>query len=259
MPQKTNTLSYRDSTPTAGAGSGNGRVLASLNNIVKIYKIPNSNVEIPAVRGISLEIKEGEYAAICGHSGSGKSTLLNLIGCLDRPTSGQYILGGADISKLDDNALSEIRSLRLGFVFQSFNLIPQLTLLENMEVPLIYQGTPPALRRRRALEMIEKVELGDRINHRPMELSGGQQQRLAIARALVNDPLLILADEPTGNLDTATGEVILKVFDQLHDEGKTIILITHELTVAKHCRRIITLRDGYVVEDTIKHKLESNT
>ncbi|UCD27374.1 MAG: ABC transporter ATP-binding protein [Planctomycetota bacterium] len=248
MSHQPKTSAHRQ-TPIAQTASGNGRVLAGLADIVKIYTIPGSPVEIPAIRGVSIEVKEGEYVAICGHSGSGKSTLLNLLGCLDHPTSGRYTLGGLDVSKLDDNALSEIRSQRLGFVFQSFNLIPQLTLLENLEVPLIYQGISPILRRQRALEFIERVELSDRINHRPMELSGGQQQRVAIARAMVNDPLLILADEPTGNLDTATGEIILKLFDQLHNEGKTIILITHERSVAEHCRRIITLRDGYVIED----------
>jgi len=254
MPQQSKSSALQHPTTNPRAISGNGKVLAGLTDIVKVYKIPNSDVEIPAIMGISLDINEGDYVAICGHSGSGKSTLLNLLGCLDRPTSGRYILGGSDVSKMDDNALSEIRSRRLGFVFQSFNLIPQLTLVENLEVPLIYQGIPPAVRHRRALELIERVELSDRINHRPMELSGGQQQRAAIARAMVNDPLIILADEPTGNLDTATGEIILKIFDQLHNEGKTIILITHERSVAEHCRRIITLRDGYVIEDIDKQK-----
>jgi putative ABC transport system ATP-binding protein len=225
------------------------RVLARLDRLTKIYGQPGSAVEVPALRGISLTFEEGEYVAICGHSGSGKSTLLNLLGCLDRPTSGRYILGDADVSRLDDDALSDIRSRRLGFVFQSFNLVPQLTVLENLEVPLFYQGVNPSIRRKRALAMIEKVGLAQRIHHRPMQLSGGQQQRVAIARALINDPLIILADEPTGNLDTATGEVILDLFGQLHKEGKTILMVTHEESVAARCQRVITLRDGQVVSD----------
>lgn len=223
--------------------------LARLIKLAKTYGQPGSNVEVPAMKSISLNFAEGEYVAICGHSGSGKSTLLNLLGCLDRPTSGAYILGDADVSQLDDDALSNIRSQRLGFVFQSFNLIPQLTVLENLEVPLFYQGVPPAARRERALALIERVGLLQRVHHRPMQLSGGQQQRVAIARALVNDPLLILADEPTGNLDTATGHVILDLFDKLHQEGKTILMVTHEDDVAGRCKRVITLRDGQVISD----------
>jgi putative ABC transport system ATP-binding protein len=225
------------------------RYLARLDRLVKIYGEPGSSVEVVAVRGVTLNIAEGEYVAICGHSGSGKSTLLNLLGCLDRPTSGRYILGDADVSQMDDDALSEIRSRRLGFVFQSFNLVPQLTVLENLEVPLFYQGVPPRIRRERAHALIEKVGLAARGHHRPMQLSGGQQQRVAIARALINDPLVILADEPTGNLDTATGDLILDLFAQLHKEGKTILMVTHEESVAARCRRVITMRDGQVITD----------
>jgi putative ABC transport system ATP-binding protein len=242
-----------DTTSSASLGARD-RVLARLREVVKIYRKPGTSVEVPALRGIELDFGEGEYVAICGHSGSGKSTLLNLLGCLDRPTSGEYVLGGMDVSQLDDDELSEIRSRRLGFVFQSFNLIPELTVLENLEVPLFYQSVAPQLRRERALELADRMGLSDRIHHRPMELSGGQQQRVAIARALMNDPLLILADEPTGNLDTATGEVILDVFDQLHRAGRTILMVTHEADVAARCKRVVTLRDGLVVTDVMNGK-----
>ncbi|MCH9034748.1 MAG: ABC transporter ATP-binding protein, partial [Planctomycetes bacterium] len=218
--------------------------IASVHQLHKVYRKHGTTVEVHAVRGIDLSIEEGEYVAICGQSGSGKSTLMNIIGCLDRPTAGRYIIGDQDVSTLDDNELSEIRGERLGFVFQTFNLIPQLTVLENLEVPLFYQGVPPDERRERALVLAAKVDLADRVHHRPMELSGGQQQRVAIARALINDPLIILADEPTGNLDTATGRIILQIFDELHEAGKTIVMITHEADVARRAQRIITLRDG---------------
>jgi len=250
MVQTLTEIPTRTKDPRPWSDDDDGRrEMARLERLVKIYGKPGSGVEVPAVRGISLRFLEGEYVAICGHSGSGKSTLLNLLGCLDRPTAGRYILGGSDVSQLDDNALSDIRSQRLGFVFQSFNLIPQLTVVENLEVPLFYQGMPPRERRERAQALVERVGLGERAAHRPMELSGGQQQRVAIARALINDPLIILADEPTGNLDTATGDVILDLFDQLHREGKTILMVTHEESVAGRCKRVITLRDGRVVSD----------
>jgi putative ABC transport system ATP-binding protein len=184
-----------------------------------------------------------------GASGSGKSTLMNLIGCLDRPTSGQYILGGQDISQLEDDLLSEIRSKRIGFIFQQFNLIQQLTVLENLEVPMFYLGIPPLKRRERAMELAEKVGLAERVHHRPMELSGGQQQRVCIARALVNDPLIVLADEPTGALDSKTGQQILALFDELVAGGRTIILVTHDPGVARRCSRVIQLHDGAVVRD----------
>lgn len=187
--------------------------------------------------------------AIRGQSGSGKSTLLNLLGCLDRPTSGRYFLGDVDVSLLSDDELSAIRGRRIGFVFQNFNLIAQLTVIENIEVPLFYQGCPPHERREKALKLVELVGLGDRSHHRPNELSGGQQQRAAIARSLINDPLIILADEPTGNLDTETGAHILEIFDDLKRQGKTVLIVTHEAEIANRCDRIITLRDGLVVED----------
>ncbi len=227
--------------------------IASVHQLTKVYGKPGSDVRVCALDGVDIELAEGESVAICGQSGSGKSTLMNLLGCLDRPTSGRYFLGGVDVSQLDDDQLSEIRGRSIGFVFQTFNLVPQLTLLENLEVPLFYQGWPAHARREKAKDLAELVELGDRGHHRPNELSGGQQQRAAIARSLINDPLLILADEPTGNLDSASGEMILAIFDRLHDEGKTIAIVTHAREVADHCNRVITLRDGRVVDDVHKH------
>jgi putative ABC transport system ATP-binding protein len=218
--------------------------VASIRNLSKIYRKPGTNVEVPALRNVSLDFEEGEFTAVMGASGSGKSTLMNILGCLDQPTSGQYILGDQDISRLDDDALSEIRSRQIGFIFQNFNLIQQLTVLENIEVPMFYLGIPPAERRRRAVELAEKVGLDDRADHRPMQLSGGQQQRVCIARALINEPLILLADEPTGALDSKTGQQILEMFDELVSLGKTIILVTHDPTVAHRCHRIILLHDG---------------
>ena len=246
-----------ESSPTASAehddaahrAGGHGAVLARLDAIHKVYTKAATDIEVHALRGITLDFCQGEYVAICGQSGSGKSTLMNLIGCLDRPTAGEYFLGGKAVGQMDDNQLSDLRSERLGFVFQNFNLIPQLTVLENLEVPLFYQKVDPRVRRDRAHHFIGRVDLADRIHHRPMELSGGQQQRVAIARALINEPLLILADEPTGNLDTATGELILDLFDELNAEGKTILMVTHEAHVAGRCGRVITLRDGQVTTD----------
>lgn len=224
-------------------------VIAEVRQLTKIYGEPGSDVQVLALRDIDIKFVEGQSLAICGQSGSGKSTLMNLLGCLDRATSGRYLLGGLDVSRLDDDQLSEIRGKMIGFVFQNFNLVPQLTVLENLEVPLFYQGLPARVRREKAHRVADMVELADRGHHRPTELSGGQQQRAAIARALVNDPLLILADEPTGNLDTATGEMILGIFDRLHDEGKTVVVVTHDQNVAQHCDRMITLRDGRIVHD----------
>jgi putative ABC transport system ATP-binding protein len=208
-------------------------------------------VVVHALRGVSLDFPQGDYVAIMGSSGSGKSTLLNLLGCLDRATSGQYILGGQDVSQLDDDELSEIRSRYLGFVFQSYNLIPQLTVVENIELPLYYQGNVSREARERCIQMAQMVGLSERLDHRPFQLSGGQQQRVAIARALVNHPHVILADEPTGNLDTATGEEIMQVLEELNRAGKTIILVTHEPDIAARAKRIVRLRDGVV--DEMRH------
>src|SRR5262245_28071733 len=207
-----------------------GSPIVQLLEIQKRYQMGLVTVE--ALRGLSLEIEEGDYVSIMGPSGCGKSTLLNVLGCLDRPTSGSYWLGGEDVSALDDDALSLVRGNRLGFVFQSYNLIQQLTVLENIEVPLYYQGCPEADGRRMAEELGNLVGLKDRLQHRPFELSGGQQQRVAIARALINDPLIILADGPTGNLDSSSGTEILKLFDDLNQQGKTLIMVTHDPAVA---------------------------
>lgn len=206
-------------------------------------------VLVEALRGISLDFRQGEYITIMGPSGCGKSTLLNLLGCLDRPTSGQYLLGGTDVSTLEDDDLSSIRGKRIGFVFQSYNLIQQLNVLENIEVPLYYQGRPEEESREVAIRLAERVGLGTRLHHRPYELSGGQQQRVAVARALANDPLIILADEPTGNLDSHSGSDILGVFDELHQQGKTLIMVTHSDEVSERAQRVIRLRDGRVERD----------
>jgi putative ABC transport system ATP-binding protein len=224
-------------------------VVASVQNLSKIYRKPGTNVEVAALRSINLDFIEGEYTAIMGASGSGKSTLMNIIGCLDQSTTGSYVLGGVDISKLEDDELSEIRSRRIGFIFQNFNLIQQLTVLENLEVPMFYLGYPPAERRRRAMELAEKVGLTERLDHRPMQLSGGQQQRVCIARSLVNDPLILLADEPTGALDSKTGQQILALFDEMVAGGRTIILVTHDPLVGQRAHRVIALHDGGVVKD----------
>jgi putative ABC transport system ATP-binding protein len=224
-------------------------VVASVENLSKIYRKPGTDVEVAALREINLEFIEGQYTAIMGASGSGKSTLMNILGCLDQPSAGSYILGGDDISQLPDDQLSEIRSRRIGFIFQNFNLISQLTLLENMMVPMFYIQLPMAERRERALRLAERVGLTDRLDHRPMQLSGGQQQRVCIARALVNDPLIVLADEPTGNLDSKTGQAVLKLFDELVEEGKTILMVTHDPSIAHRCHRVIHLHDGLVLRD----------
>jgi putative ABC transport system ATP-binding protein len=225
----------------------NRSAIVHLNDIRKTYQM--GTVIVEALRGVCLEINKGDYVSIMGPSGCGKSTLLNVLGCLDRPSSGNYFLGDDDVSQLDDDSLSAIRGARLGFIFQSYNLIQQLTVLENIEVPLFYQGRSEEESRATAERLGVLVGLEHRLHHRPFELSGGQQQRVAIARALVNDPLVILADEPTGNLDTKSGLEILRVFEELHERGKTLILVTHDENVARSARRAIRLRDGMVESD----------
>ena len=223
------------------------KIAANVTDVTKHYVLDGETVK--ALRGVSIQMPEGDYVAIMGASGSGKSTLLNLLGCLDRPTSGTLMLGNDDVSRLTDDQLSEIRASRIGFVFQSYNLIPQLTVLENIEVPLFYQGRLAGRNRRRCNELADMVGLGDRLKHRPTQLSGGQQQRVAIARSLVNDPYFILADEPTGNLDSATTEEILELLDSLNQDGKTIIMVTHEPEVGNRANRIIRLKDGMILSD----------
>jgi len=211
----------------------------------KVYTL-GEGVEVHALRGLDLDVGRGEYAAIMGPSGSGKSTLLQILGCLDVPTSGSYRLAGDEVGSLGEEALSIIRNRRIGFVFQAYNLLARATALDNVALPLLYRGVPPAERRRRAMQALERVGLAERTGHRPNELSGGQKQRVAIARALAADPDILLADEPTGNLDSKTGAEILELFDALHQEGRTIVMVTHEEYVAEHCERIIRILDGRV-------------
>jgi putative ABC transport system ATP-binding protein len=215
--------------------------------LAKVYQMGTE--EVHALRGVDLEIHKGEYVAIMGPSGSGKSTLMNLIGCLDSPSSGRYWLAGRLVSELDDDELAYIRNKEIGFVFQTFNLLPRATALHNVELPLIYSGTPAEERIERAKHALERVDLGPRMSHKPNELSGGQRQRVAIARALVNNPSIVLADEPTGNLDSKTGEEIMNLFENLHGQGNTIILVTHEMDIAQHAHRVIFIRDGKIASD----------
>ena len=223
-------------------------ILAELQDVRKVYRL-GADIEVEALRGASLRIESGEYVAIMGASGSGKSTLLNLLGCLDRPTSGRYLLGGEDVSAFSDARMSEVRGRRIGFVFQSFNLIPQLTALENIEVPLFYQGLHRRDRRRRALALAQEVGLERRAGHRPAQLSGGEQQRIALARALANSPLILLADEPTGNLDSQTGQEILRIFDRLADRERALVVVTHDASVGRRARRIVRMADGRIESD----------
>lgn len=241
MPAESPTMeSYRQDLVDAG-------VVIRTEKLVKTYEMGAEQVH--ALQGVDLEICKGEYVAIMGPSGSGKSTLMNLIGCLDSPTSGRYWLAGRLVSELDDDELAYIRNKEIGFVFQTFNLLPRATALHNVELPLIYNGTPAEERLEKAKVALQRVDLAPRMNHKPNELSGGQRQRVAIARALVNDPSIVLADEPTGNLDSKTGEEIMALFANLHRLGNTIILVTHEMDIAQHAHRVIFIRDGKIASD----------
>jgi putative ABC transport system ATP-binding protein len=220
-----------------------------LENIKRFFKI--GDVEVQALRGVDLTINKGEYVALMGPSGSGKSTLMNLLGCLDTPSAGKYWLSGQDVSQMDDDELAEIRNKEIGFVFQTFNLLPRSTALDNVALPLVYAGYGRTERNERALKTLESVGLADRTDHKPNELSGGQRQRVAIARALINNPSIILADEPTGNLDTKTSYEIMELMEKIHEQGNTVIIVTHEEDIARRAHRIVRLRDGVVESDTV--------
>ena len=224
-----------------------GALVIDIEGVTKLYKMGAEIIH--ALRGVSLNIRRNEYLAVMGPSGSGKSTLMNMLGCLDTPTAGRYDFNGKNVASMTDDELAEIRNREIGFVFQTFNLLPRSDALHNVELPLIYAGLSPHARRERALEALDNVGLSDRVHHRPNELSGGQRQRVAIARALVNHPSIILADEPTGNLDSKTGEEIMQLLEQLYDQGNTIIVVTHEEDIARHARRVVRLRDGLIESD----------
>ncbi|HKP03842.1 MAG TPA: ABC transporter ATP-binding protein [Chthoniobacterales bacterium] len=232
-------------------------VVIDIENITKVYVMGEETVH--ALRGVSLQIRRNEYIAVMGPSGSGKSTLMNMLGCLDTPSSGRYFFNGKDVSAMNDDELAAIRNHEIGFVFQTFNLLPRSTSLRNVELPLVYAGLDPETREEKAAQALRDVGLGDRIHHKPNELSGGQRQRVAIARALVNDPSIILADEPTGNLDSRTGEEIMQLLENLYQSGNTIILVTHEPDIARHARRTVFLRDGLIESDEpVRHENEES-
>jgi putative ABC transport system ATP-binding protein len=237
---------------TNGNSQADNNVLIEIQDLWKTYQMGAE--EIHALRGVSFQIIKGSYVAIMGPSGSGKSTMMNLIGCLDTPSKGKYLLNARLVSDMDDDELAHIRNKEIGFVFQTFNLLPRASALHNVELPLIYNGTPSHERKERAIKALQAVELGERLYHRPNELSGGQRQRVAIARALVNNPSLILADEPTGNLDSATSSEIMALLDELHAHGNTIILVTHENDIAMHAHRVIRLLDGKIASDEVTRK-----
>ncbi len=222
--------------------------MIKIESVEKVYT--TGDIKLTALKGVSMHIEPGEFASIMGPSGCGKSTMMNVLGCLDKMTSGKYILNGKDISGLSDNELATIRNKEIGFVFQSFNLLPRITILDNVELPMVYAGIPPKERREKALEALKRVDLSDRIRHRPNEISGGQKQRVAIARAIVNKPSVILADEPTGNLDTKVTEEIMRIIQELNDDGATILMVTHESDVARFSKRIIKMRDGNIIDDS---------
>jgi putative ABC transport system ATP-binding protein len=224
-----------------------GDLVIRIEGVTKLYRMGTETIH--ALRGVNLEIRRNEYLAIMGPSGSGKSTLMNMLGCLDTPSAGRYDFNGKDVARMVDDELAEIRNREIGFVFQTFNLLPRSDALHNVELPLIYAGLRPAARRERALVALRNVGLGDRIHHKPNEMSGGQRQRVAIARALVNHPSILLADEPTGNLDSRTGEEIMALFEDLYEQGHTIIVVTHEEDIARHARRVVRLRDGLIESD----------
>lgn len=224
--------------------------MIELINVTKTYRM--GEVDITVLSGVSLSVRQGELMAIMGPSGSGKSTIMNIVGCLDRPTSGSYRFEDREISALTDDELASIRNVKIGFVFQTFNLLPRFTALKNVEVPLIYSGVPARLRKERAIPMLQQVGLSERMHHKPTELSGGQQQRVAIARALVNHPPLLLADEPTGNLDSRSGEEILNLLVGLNKEGVTVVIVTHDQSVAERCKRTITVKDGLIISDKVR-------
>jgi len=221
--------------------------MIEVNKVVKRYV--TGEIDFTALKGVKLSISKGEFTAIMGPSGSGKSTFMNILGCLDRMDDGQYILNGQDVSNLTDNDLARVRNKEIGFVFQAFNLLPRMTILENVELPMVYAGVPHKERRERALAALSKVGLSDRVKHKPNEISGGQKQRVAIARAIVNKPNVIMADEPTGNLDTKSSVEIMKIFEDLNKEGTTIIMVTHEQDIAEHAKRIVKFRDGEIISD----------